>query len=107
MKCFFNQKALRLAGYALVLLVTPNRAYPQENTAQEDKTEQTDESRRAPRDQDQNQSAHKITAVPNRPTFSTTAEAVQRGVIEVEYGIELADGHQNINGLIQFGVFKN
>ena len=107
MKCFFNRKALRLGGYVLVLLVTPNRACPQENTAPENKTEQTDESRRAPHDQDQNQSAHEITAVPNRPTFSTTAEAVQRGVIELEYGIELADGHQNINGLIKFGLFKN
>ena len=48
-----------------------------------------------------------ITAVPNRPTFSTTAEAVQRGVLEVEYGLEAADGHQNINGLIKFGILKN
>src|SRR5262245_808768 len=39
-----------------------------------------------------------ISAVPNRPTFSTTAESVQPGVFEVEYGFELADGHQNING---------
>jgi len=57
--------------------------------------------------QSQNQSTDEITAVPNRPTFSTTAEAVQRGVWEVEYGLEAADGHQNINGLIKFGVFKN
>ncbi len=58
-------------------------------------------------EQDQPESAPEITAVPNRPTFSTTAEAVQRGVLEVEYGTELADGHQNINGLIKFGIFKN
>lgn len=45
-----------------------------------------------------------ITAVPNRPTFSTTAESVQSGVFEIEYGIELADGHQNINGLLKFGL---
>ena len=45
--------------------------------------------------------------MPNRPTFSTTAESVQRGVLEVEYGMEAADGHQNINGLIKFGIFKN
>lgn len=25
-----------------------------------------------------------ITAVPNRPTFASTAEAVQRGVLEIE-----------------------
>jgi hypothetical protein len=48
-----------------------------------------------------------LTAVPNRPTFSTTAEAVQRGVFEVEYGFEAGDGHQNINGLLKFGLFKN
>src|SRR5215467_5247601 len=48
-----------------------------------------------------------ISAVPNRPTFSTTAESVQAGVFEVEYGFELADGHQNINGLLKFGATKN
>jgi hypothetical protein len=45
--------------------------------------------------------------VPNRPTFSTTAESVQPGVFEVEYGFELAEGHQNINGLLKFGATKN
>ena len=48
-----------------------------------------------------------IVAVPNRPTFSTTAEAVQKGVFEVEYGLEAADGHQNINGLLKFGLLTN
>jgi Putative MetA-pathway of phenol degradation len=48
-----------------------------------------------------------ITAVPNRPTFSTTAESVQPGVFEIEYGFELADGHQNINGLLKFGLTKD
>src|ERR1051326_6004541 len=48
-----------------------------------------------------------ITAVPNRPTFSTTAESVQPGVFEIEYGFELAAGHQNINGLLKFGATKN
>lgn len=48
-----------------------------------------------------------ISAVPNRPTFSTTAESVQPGVFEVEYGFELAHGHQNINGLLKFGASKN
>jgi hypothetical protein len=51
--------------------------------------------------------ADQITAVPNRPTFSTTAESVQSGVFEFEYGIEAADGHQNINGLLKFGLTKN
>jgi len=48
-----------------------------------------------------------ITAVPNRPTFATTAETVQRGVFEIEYGFEGGDGHQNVNGLLKFGLFKN
>jgi hypothetical protein len=48
-----------------------------------------------------------ISAVPNRPTFSTTAESVQPGVFEVEYGFELGEGHQNINGLLKFGATKN
>ena len=48
-----------------------------------------------------------ISAVPNRPTFSTTAESVQTGVLEIEYGFELADGHQNINGLVKFGATGN
>jgi hypothetical protein len=48
-----------------------------------------------------------IVAVPNRPTLATTGEAVQRGVLEIEYGFEAGRGHQNINGLIKFGLFKN
>jgi len=48
-----------------------------------------------------------IVAVPNRPTLATTGEAVQRGVLEIEYGFEGGRGHQNINGLITFGLFKN
>jgi len=48
-----------------------------------------------------------IIAVPNRPTIASTAEAVQRGVLEVEYGFEGGDGHQNINGLVKFGIFQN
>jgi hypothetical protein len=48
-----------------------------------------------------------IAAVPNRPTITTTAEAVQRGVVELEYGFELADGHQNMNGLLKFGIFRD
>jgi hypothetical protein len=55
----------------------------------------------------QTPAAPEITAVPNRPTFASTAEVVQRGVFEIEYGFEAADGHQNINGLLKFGLFKN
>ncbi len=46
----------------------------------------------------------RIEVVPNRPSFSTTAETVWRGVLEIEYGLEGAKGHQNINGLIKFGL---
>lgn len=48
-----------------------------------------------------------ITAVPNRPTFASTAEMVQLGVFEIEYGLEAAEGHQNINGLLKWGAVKN
>ena len=48
-----------------------------------------------------------ITAVPNRPTFASTAEMVQLGVFEIEYGFEAANGHQNINGLLKWGAVKN
>src|SRR5262249_56918813 len=30
----------------------------------------------------------------------------QAGVFEIEYGFELADGHQNINRLLKFGATK-
>jgi hypothetical protein len=53
------------------------------------------------------QSESTISAVPNRPTFSTTAETVQTGIFEIEYGFEAAAGHQNINGLLKFGLIKN
>ena len=48
-----------------------------------------------------------ITAVPNRPTLASTAEMVRPGVFEIEYGLEAADAHQNINGLMKWGAVKN
>ena len=56
---------------------------------------------------DQATHVDEITAVPNRPTFATTAETVQRGVFEIEYGFELAKGHQNVNGLLKWGMFQD
>jgi hypothetical protein len=53
------------------------------------------------------QTPDEITAVPNRPTFATTAEVVQLGVFEIEYGFEAAHRHQNINGLLKWGAVKN
>jgi len=75
-------------------------------SAQENPAAPPAQSAPAP-DQNSAQASGGITAVPNRPTFSTTAEAVQRGVFEIEYGFEAADGHQDINGLLKFGLFKN
>jgi hypothetical protein len=48
-----------------------------------------------------------IVAVPNRPTLASTAEMVPPGIFEIEYGFEAADAHQNINGLLKFGLVKN
>jgi len=73
-------------------------------------TEQTAASKKAQGESQQQPpdvAQEEITAVPNRPTFASTAEMVQRGVFEVEYGFEAADGHQNINGLLKWGAVKN
>src|SRR6266849_5594095 len=60
-----------------------------------------------PQNQQKDQNTDEITAVPNRPTFASTAEMVQLGVFEIEYGFEAAKGHQNINGLLKWGAVKN
>ena len=111
---FSNRQLIRLG---LSLFLRPSlgsRVVAQETNTQESqanprvrRTKKDKSPRSSPdKDKDQNQSVNEIIAVPNRPTFATTAEAVQRGVLEVEYGIEAADGHQNINGLIKFGISK-
>src|SRR6266699_5963693 len=61
----------------------------------------------APQNQQKDPNADEITAVPNRPTFASTAEMVQLGVFEVEYGFEATEAHQNINGLLKWGAVKN
>lgn len=48
-----------------------------------------------------------IVAVPNRPTVSTTAQSVQRGVLETEWGVDVASPHQDVNGLFKFGLTTN
>src|SRR5882757_2919501 len=60
-----------------------------------------------PQNQQKNQNTDEITAVPNRPTFASTAEMVQLGVFEIEYGFEVGKGHQNVNGLLKWGAVKN
>src|SRR2546429_3738475 len=56
-----------------------------------------------PQNQQKNQNTDEITAVPNRPTFASTAEMVQLGVFEIEYGFEAGKGHQNVNGPLRSG----
>jgi hypothetical protein len=53
------------------------------------------------------QDEDELVAVPNRPTVSTTAQPVQPGVLETEWGINAAASHQDIDGLLKFGVSKN
>jgi Putative MetA-pathway of phenol degradation len=48
-----------------------------------------------------------MAAVPNRPTVSTTAQPVQRGVLETEWGVDAAASHQDLNGLFKFGLTTN
>jgi len=48
-----------------------------------------------------------LVAVPNRPTVSTTAQPVQLGVLETEWGIDAASTHQDLNGLFKFGLTTN
>jgi len=67
----------------------------------------TDTPQTTPQTQQAAQNPDEITAVPNRPTFASTAEMVQLGVFEIEYGFEAAKGHQNINGLLKWGAVKN
>lgn len=67
----------------------------------------SDTSKTIPQNQQKDPNPDEITAVPNRPTFASTAEMVRLGVFEVEYGFEAAKGHQNINGLLKWGAVKN
>jgi len=89
--------AVQLALASLSLLATGVNA-----RGQTPDTPQT-----APQNQQQVQNRDEITAVPNRPTFASTAEMVQLGVFEIEYGFEATKGHQNINGLLKWGAVKN
>lgn len=48
-----------------------------------------------------------LKAVPNRPTVSTPAQPVQPGVLEAEWGVNAASSHQDINGLVKFGLTED
>ena len=104
---FFRQTHLRCLVALLRLLAYAPAAHgeTQEEKKEQSQSQQPNKPGDLPPEQDQ--AAGGITAVPNRPTFATTAEAVQRGVLEIEYGLEAANGHQNMNGLLKFGLFKN
>jgi hypothetical protein len=82
--------------WTLVMLISTSALAGDSNQSSLDPTKQTI-----------SQGSSSLVAVPNRPTFSTTAEAVQRGVFEVEFGLEAADAHQNFNGLLKFGLLRN
>jgi hypothetical protein len=89
--------AVRIVWACLGLLAVTARVRGQE----------TDTPQTTPQVQQTAQNANEINAVPNRPTFASTAEMVQLGVLEIEYGFEAAKGHQNINGLLKWGAIKN
>ena len=95
-----------LAGIFLGLICMMAGAFPLSGQALEHA-----EAQRIPpppvQAQDQASADVGITAVPNRPTFASTAEMVQLGVFEIEYGFEAASGHQNINGLLKWSAIKN
>jgi len=50
---------------------------------------------------------NEMVAVPNRPTVSTTAQPVQAGVLETEWGVDAASSHQDVNDLFKFGLTSN
>jgi hypothetical protein len=106
MRYLYNYRILGLLMAILLVFFATDNIVAQENTSPP-KSGVSDPPGSGAQSQSQNLSVDEIIAVPNRPTFSTTAETVQRGVLEMEYGMEAADGHQNINGLIKFGIFKN
>src|SRR5258708_16182538 len=69
--------------------------------------QETDTPQTTPQARQTAQNANEINAVPNMPTLASTAEMVQLGVLEIEYGFEAAKGHQNINGLLKWEAIKN
>jgi hypothetical protein len=48
-----------------------------------------------------------LTATPNRPTVTNTAETTQLGVLEIEFGISAAARQQSLQGLLKFGLLRN
>jgi hypothetical protein len=48
-----------------------------------------------------------LTATPNRPTVTNTAETTQLGVLELEFGISAAARQQSLQGLLKFGFLRD
>jgi len=48
-----------------------------------------------------------LTATPNRPTVTNTAETTQFGVLELELGVSAASRQQSIPGLLKFGLLRD
>jgi hypothetical protein len=48
-----------------------------------------------------------LTATPNRPTVTNTAETTQFGVLEIEFGISSAARLQSLQGLLKFGLLRD
>jgi hypothetical protein len=53
------------------------------------------------------QSVVPLTATPNRPTVTNTAETTQFGVLEIEFGISAAARQQSFQGLLKFGLLRD
>jgi hypothetical protein len=104
---FVNQTSVRCAMILFLLLGFALRLDAQAQAAQERQSQSSGQNKSEGSQSVQENVSGDITAVPNRPTFASTAEMVQLGVFEIEYGLEAADGHQNINGLLKWGAVKN
>lgn len=48
-----------------------------------------------------------LTATPNRPTVTNTAETTQFGVLEIEFGVSSAARQQSLQGLLKFGLLRD
>lgn len=99
---------MRPAGAILILsalLLTTGACQSSGQTSEPGEAQ--NKSQQGPQAQSSTPAEDQITAVPNRPTFASTAEMVQTGIFEIEYGLEAANGHQNINGLLKWGAVRN
>jgi hypothetical protein len=107
MTLFVSQARVRWAMTQLILLGFVLVADAKSQEAQQIRNQSIDLNKPRDPQQERQQDSGEITAVPNRPTFASTAEMVQLGIFEIEYGLEAADGHWNINGLLKWGAVKN